>query len=85
MLRIRRVTDRSPVQPMLRVEGRIVSDWVGVLERECQLAFEGKRRVALDLSAVTFIDQRGVAALKRLSADALELINCPEFIEELLR
>jgi len=84
MLRIRRVTD-SPAQPTLRVEGRIVSEWVAVLERECQLAFEGKRRVALDLSAVTFIDRRGVAALKRLSADALELINCPEFIEELLR
>jgi len=39
----------------------------------------------LDLSAVTFVDGRGVAALRRVGANALEIINCPEFIGELLR
>jgi len=39
----------------------------------------------LDLSAVTFADDRGVAALRRLGSNALEIINCPEFIGELLR
>jgi len=39
----------------------------------------------LDLSAVTFVDDRGVAALRRLGSNALEIINCPEFIAELLR
>jgi hypothetical protein len=39
----------------------------------------------LDLSAVTFVDGRGVAALGHLGAKDLEIINCPESIGELLR
>ena len=41
--------------------------------------------VRLDLSAVTFVDGRGVAALRHLGANDLEIVNCPEFIGELLR
>ena len=69
----------------LRVEGRIVAEWVPVLERECWLAHADDRPVRLDLSAVTFIDRRGVAALRRLGAKEFEVIKCPEFIAELLR
>jgi hypothetical protein len=39
----------------------------------------------LDLSAVTFVDGGGVAALRHLGAKDLEIVNCPEFIGELLR
>jgi anti-anti-sigma regulatory factor len=69
----------------LRVEGRIVAEWVAVLERECWLAFEDKRPVRLDLSAVRFIDSRGVVALRHLGANEFEFVNCPEFVKELLR
>ena len=84
MLRISRVA-ASPLLAALRVEGRIVAEWVPVLERECWLALLENGHVRLDLSAVTFVDGRGVAALRRLGANALEIINCPEFIGELLR
>jgi ABC-type transporter Mla MlaB component len=85
VLRISRVAESPSLAATLRVEGRVVAEWVPVLERECWLALQENGRVRLDLSAVTFIDGRGVAALRRLGANALEIINCPEFIEELLR
>lgn len=84
MLRISRVAE-SPSLATLRVEGRVVAEWVPVLERECRLALQENGHVRLDLSAVTFADDRGVAALRRLGSNALEIINCPEFIGELLR
>jgi ABC-type transporter Mla MlaB component len=84
VLRIDRAAE-SPSLPTLRVEGRVVAEWVPVLERECRLALQENGHVRLDLSAVTFVDGRGVAALRRLGANALEIINCPEFIGELLR
>ena len=69
----------------LRVEGRIVGEWVSVLERECWLALQQKPRVRLDLSGVTFIDDRGVTALRQFDSNDLEIINCAEFVRELLR
>ena len=84
MLRISR-SAASPSLATLRVEGRVVTEWVPVLERECWLALQKNGHVRLDLSAVTFVDGRGVAALRRLGAKDLEIINCREFIGELLR
>lgn len=84
MLRISKAVT-SPSLATLRVEGRVIAEWVPVLERECRLALLENGLVRLDLSAVTFVDGRGLAALRRLGATALEIINCPEFIEELLR
>ena len=84
MLRISR-SAASPSLATLLVEGRVVAEWVPVLERECWLALQESGDVRLDLSAVTFVDGRGLAALRRLGANALEIINCPEFIGELLR
>ena len=84
LLRITRVIEGSS-GTTLRVEGRIVAEWVAVLERECWLAFEDKKPVRLDLSAVRFIDSRGVAVLRHLGANEFEVIECPEFIAELLR
>jgi len=84
VLRISRAAE-SPSLATLRVEGRVVAEWVPVLERECWLALQENLHVRLDLSAVTFVDRRGVAALRHLDADDLEIVNCPEFIGELLR
>ena len=84
MLRISRAA-ATPSLTTLRVEGRVVAEWVPVLERECWLALQGNGHVQLDLSAVTFVDGGGVAALRHLDAKDLEIVNCPEFIGELLR
>ena len=69
----------------MRVEGRIVAEWVAVLERECRRALQENRSIRLDLSGVTYIDADGVETLRQLGPDELEIIDCPEFIEALLR
>ena len=85
MMRIRQVVD-SRTETTLLVEGRIVSEWVGVLELECrQVRLEPRRQLRLDLTAVTFIDPPGVSALRRLEADGVAIVRVPDFIGALLR
>ena len=85
MLRISEVVD-SGTETTLHVEGRIVSEWVGVLQEECwRVIQESSRRLRLDLGAVTFIDPRGLLALRWLTTEGVALINSPAFIDALLK
>jgi len=53
MLRITEAVE-SGTETTLHVEGRIVSEWVGVLQEECwRVLQESSRRLRLDLGAVT--------------------------------
>ncbi len=84
MLRITEVMD-SGTETTLHVEGRIVSEWVGLLQEECwRVLHESSRRLRLDLGAVTFIDPRGVLALRWLTTEGVALVNSPAFIDALL-
>lgn len=83
MLRITKaVESRSLVT--LTVEGRIVSEWVPVLEEECLTCLRERQQVRLDLSEVSFIDRRGVEMINRIQSENLQIINCPALIEHLL-
>ena len=85
MLRITEIVD-SWTGTTLQVEGRIVSVWVGVLQEECwRVLRESSRRLRLDLGAVTFIDPRGVLALRWLTTEGVALVNSPAFIDALLK
>ena len=85
MLRITEVVDRG-TETTLYVEGRIVSEWVGVLQEECRRVLqESSRRLRLDLGAVTFIDPRGLLVLRRLATAGIALVNSPAFIDALLK
>lgn len=84
MLRITTIAE-SPSLTTLKLEGRIVSDWVSLLEQECLTLLHEKQQVLLDLSEVTFIDGRGVEMLKRIAGENLKVINSSAFIESLLR
>ena len=68
----------------LKVEGRIVFEWVTTLQQHCLKWHQGKREVLLDFSGVTYIDLNGVAMLKRMVSSSIRLINCPALITELL-
>jgi anti-anti-sigma regulatory factor len=85
MLRITEVVD-SGSETTLHVEGRIVTEWVAVLQEECwRILQQSGRRLRLDLGAVTFIDPRGLLALRGLTMKGAALVNSPEFIDALLR
>jgi hypothetical protein len=85
MLRITEVVENG-TETTLHVEGRIVSEWVGVLQEECwRILHESSRRLRLDLGAVTFIDPRGVLAMRWLTTEGAVLVNSPAFIDALLK
>ncbi len=84
MLRVTKTSENAS-RVTLKLEGQIVSDWAGEMERECRGWLQSKRLVLLDLEQVTFTDSRGVAMLRRAAADGVELRNCPPLIEALLR
>ncbi len=84
MLRITTLTEgRWLVR--LKLEGRIVSDWVALLENECLECLRKEQTVVLDFEAVTFIDCAGVAMLRKIATDSLRIVNACLLVEDLLR
>jgi anti-anti-sigma regulatory factor len=83
MLRITAVAE-SPMLVTLKLDGRLVSDWVALLEEECLMWLRDHRTVLLDVAEVTFIDRRGVKMLRRITSDRLRIINASAFITELI-
>jgi len=69
----------------LKLEGRVVSDWVPLVREECLRILKEKKSVRLDCSDVTFVDDRGVEMLKAMAGEGVKLVNCSPFIECLLR
>lgn len=84
MLRLTR-TSRLPHEVVLKVEGQIVAEWVGLLEQECLELLGAGRRVLLDLADVSYLDRRAVRLLQDLAARSVGIINCPPLVDELLR
>ncbi len=68
----------------LRIEGQIVGDWCGVLERESRASCGQGRRVTLDLAGVSFVDPRGLQTLRRLQSSGLRLVEVPPLIAQSL-
>lgn len=83
-LRITRIEATDAGLLTLRVEGRVVAEAVGLLERECWRSLAEAPRVLVDFAGVTFIDGRGVGMLKRVSSERLRVVNCSVFVEHLL-
>lgn len=84
LLRITTV-DEGLLGVALKLEGRIVSDWVAVLEHECIRSLGERRNVVLDFSAVTFVGGRGVQMLKRIATEHLQIVNVSPLVKDLLQ
>ncbi len=83
MLRI--TTINEGLQTMtLKVEGRIVADWVETLALECERWLGRGKVIELDLSGVTFMDTQGVLVVRTLQAGEVGISNCPALIQSLL-
>jgi len=68
----------------LKLEGRVVGEWIDVLERECKVCLGQRSELILDLSAISFVDDRGVKMLKAMQGDRVRLTGCSLFLSELL-
>ncbi len=69
----------------LRLDGRLVSEWVEILRSSCEQALESESRVNLDLAGVSFADYEGVKLLRQLEQRQVALINCSPFLREQMK
>ena len=83
MLRITKLSGPEPYIT-LRIAGRIASESVAVLERQCTELLHGGHRVRLDAAEVGFVDRAGVALLKELLARGVEIEKGSLTVEYLL-
>ncbi len=83
MLRITKINGNEATVT-LKLEGQIVSAWVRELERECRVALAEGRRVHLDFTHVSFVDECGCALLRNLVGDELDIVHCPALIRSFL-
>jgi ABC-type transporter Mla MlaB component len=72
MLRLTVAPDGSAPSTIL-AEGRLVGEWVDLLEGECRRLQKTAGQVELDIGAVTDVDSRGLVVLRRLRREAVVL------------
>lgn len=84
MLRIteENVTDNSKT---LRLEGRLVNQWIEVLRSSCEQSVQSKSRLILDLADLSFADYEGMQLLRRLEQQQVTFINCSPFLREQMK
>ncbi len=68
----------------LKVEGRVVGDWVPELDQVCGSCLFQKKKVVLDFTEVTFMDRRGLNALRRLLGERVQITGASLIIQALL-
>ncbi len=83
MLRITRV-ENGPTGLMLKVEGKIMSEWVRVLHDECQKGSASSTNDVLELSGVSYAERDGVEMLRAVLGPHVRIAAAPLFITALL-
>ena len=84
MLRISEMADREGA--VLRLEGRVVDQWVGLLRETCEhLQRKTGTPLVLDLAAVEFASKEGVDLLRRLQDQGARCVSWSPFLKELVR
>jgi len=83
MLRITQLTTHRET-PCLRVEGRLVGDWVQVLALEIEKARAQTLALTLDLAGVEFADSQALSLLDAVIERGVELTACSPLLTSLL-
>jgi hypothetical protein len=68
----------------LKVEGRLVGEWVGMLEAELARGEGSGRRVVLDLSAVDYASREAVALLQAAIERGVQVGDCSPLLSSQL-
>ena len=83
MLRIS-TAEQSEDSVLLRVEGRLVSQWADELERQCACWLSSVQEVRLDLSGVTLVDRHAARVLRALLARPIRVVRISQLIADFL-
>jgi hypothetical protein len=84
MLKITSVSE-SAESIVLRLDGRLVADWIPELLTACGNGNLAQRRMALDVGGLSFADAEGIRALRDLADQGLQITNGSPFLAELMR
>ena len=69
----------------LKLEGRVVGPWVAELEKECKKCLLKKNGLILDLSGVSYIDERGVNMIRRFLGSRIQSVGGSLFLKGLMK
>jgi ABC-type transporter Mla MlaB component len=69
----------------LRLEGRLAGPWVGEVRKACEKIIGEGRKLELDLTDVSFVDNAGVALLSHYQSRGVALADCSPFLREQLK
>jgi len=69
---------------LIKLEGELLAPWVEAVRAACTQEDRPSRQLALDLSAVTYVDGLGSQLLLYLVLRGAEIAACSRFIAELL-
>ncbi len=78
-------THHDGFERVLKLEGKLLADWVGELQDACRLTGADSSRLQLDLGGLSFADARGIIALRELVRQGVSIINASPFVGELLK
>lgn len=83
MLRITTLADDGQ-NVRLKVEGRIVANWVTEIKNVCTSLLAQKKIIFLDFSNVSFIDRQGVKVLQKVLSGRVEIFGASRLVQALL-
>jgi anti-anti-sigma regulatory factor len=83
VLRITR--DLTPTPGVtLKLEGRLIGTFAGLVEDEGRAALAAASPVVLDLSGVAVVDRAGIEVLQRLDQAGVTIVGCSEILASIL-
>jgi anti-anti-sigma regulatory factor len=81
-----RITEKSDGddQRVLFLEGKVCCQWLSELRAEIKRAAQERKKLVLDFSRVSFIDEEGTGLINQSLSDSVKTVNCSLFIRKLL-
>lgn len=81
-----RITVERPAKDkkLLFLEGKIFQEWVKELQTEIEKSMQEGKKVILDFSKVSYIDQEAAQMINQFPAQKVEKRNCSLFIRTML-
>lgn len=78
-------THHDEFEHVLKLEGKLLADWIGELQVSCRTARAGTGHLQLDLSGLSFADVSGIIALRELLRQGVSITTTSPFVGELLK
>jgi len=81
-----RITEKnySRNKTVLFLEGKICQEWVKELETEIKKVMKKGKKIVLDFSKVSYLDEEAVKRINRYPLQKVEKRNCSLFIRAML-